>query len=99
MSEIIFFEPKGTLFLKDLFDDISKDIYKIKIFDIKTDDIYPDFSGIRPKIEFTGDFNDFKIYKDKLNGYNTFINLIGIDSPGLTSCLAISDYVFNLIQE
>ena len=34
MSEIIFFEPKGTLFLKDLFDDISKDIYKIKIFDI-----------------------------------------------------------------
>ncbi len=36
MSEIIFFEPKGTLFLKDLFDDISKDIYKIKIFDIKT---------------------------------------------------------------
>ena len=32
MSEIIFFEPKGTLFLKDLFDDISKDIYKIKIW-------------------------------------------------------------------
>ena len=36
MSEIIFFEPKGPLFLKDLFDDISKDNYKTKIFDIKT---------------------------------------------------------------
>ena len=36
MSEIIFFEPKVRLFLKDLFDDISKDNYKIKIFDIKT---------------------------------------------------------------
>ena len=36
MSEIIFFEPKGPLFLKDLFEDISKDNYKTKIFDIKT---------------------------------------------------------------
>ena len=36
MSENTFFEPKGPLFLKDLFDDISKDNYKTKIFDIKT---------------------------------------------------------------
>ena len=36
MSEIIFLSQKGPLFLKDLFEDISKDNYKTKIFDIKT---------------------------------------------------------------
>ncbi len=36
MSEIIFFEPKGPLFLKDLFDHTLKNNYKTKIFDIKT---------------------------------------------------------------
>ena len=36
MLNIIFFDLKGPFNLKDLFDDISKDNYKIKIFDIKT---------------------------------------------------------------
>ena len=36
MSEIIFFEPNGPFFLKDLFDHIPKDNHKTKIFDIKT---------------------------------------------------------------
>ena len=36
MSETIFFQPKGPFYLNDLSDDISKDIKKIKISDIKT---------------------------------------------------------------
>jgi 2-hydroxyglutarate dehydrogenase len=59
--------------------------------------IQEDFSGIRPKIKFDGKFNDFVIKNELNKGYKNFINLIGIDSPGLTSSLAIAKYVKNLI--
>ena len=38
------------------------------------------------------------IVNEDVNNKN-FYNLIGIDSPGLTSSLAIADYVFNLIKK
>ena len=66
-----------------------------KYIDINEDDIYEDFSGIRPKIKFDGNFNDFVI-KNEI-GFKNFINLIGIDSPGLTSCLSIAKYVESII--
>lgn len=47
----------------------------------------PDYSGIRPKI--AGD--DFVIRRD-----GPIINLLGIESPGLTSSLAIGEIVANL---
>ena len=68
-----------------------------KYIDINEDDIYEDFSGIRPKIKFDGNFNDFLIQNEYKAGYPNFINLIGIDSPGLTSCLAIAQHVESLI--
>lgn len=58
----------------------------------------PDFSGIRPKIKNNGNFSDFIIKNEKVQGFNNFINLIGIDSPGLTSSLSIAQYVENLID-
>lgn len=58
----------------------------------------PDFSGIRPKIKNNGSFNDFIIKNEKDQGFNNFINLIGIDSPGLTSSLSIAKYVESLIN-
>jgi len=61
-------------------------------------DLYHDFSGIRPKIKFDGCFNDFIIKNETERGYNNFINLIGIDSPGLTSCLSIARYVKSIIN-
>jgi L-2-hydroxyglutarate oxidase LhgO len=61
-------------------------------------ELYEDFSGIRPKIKFDGSFNDFVIKNEADNGFNNFINLIGIDSPGLTSSLAIAEYVESLIN-
>ena len=69
-----------------------------RFLDIKKDDIHPDFSGIRPKIKFTDNFNDFIIKNESDVGYENFINLIGIDSPGVTSCLAIASYVNDILR-
>lgn len=61
---------------------------------INIDDLIPESYGIRPKLQKKGDeFKDFVIKKE-MDG---FINLIGIDSPGLTSCLSIAKYVRNLL--
>ena len=68
-----------------------------QLLDVDNMDIYEDFSGIRPKIKFDGEFNDFIIKNEIDEGYENFINLIGIDSPGLTSSLAIAKYVKNII--
>ena len=78
-----------------------KEYYNVinNFLDIKEHDIYPDFSGIRPKIKFENKFNDFVIKNEIKKGYNNFINLIGIDSPGVTSSLAIADYVYEIISK
>jgi L-2-hydroxyglutarate oxidase LhgO len=57
---------------------------------IRREDVVPDMSGIRPKLQGPGEeFRDFVISED-LPG---FINLIGIESPGLTAAPAIARYV------
>ena len=60
-------------------------------------DLHSDFSGIRPKIRYDNKMNDFIITEEY--GFNNFYNLIGIDSPGLTSSLAIADFVYKLIKD
>ena len=40
-------------------------------------------------------FQDFVIREE--DGFGAFVNLLGIESPGLTSCLAIGDYVYDLL--
>ncbi|MDA9650964.1 FAD-dependent oxidoreductase [Candidatus Pelagibacter sp.] len=51
--------------------------------------------GIRPKIYYKSksEVNDFYIKKEK-----NIINLLGIESPGLTSCLAIGKHVSELVK-
>jgi len=68
-----------------------------QLLDIDEIDISEDFSGIRPKIKFGGNFNDFIIQNEAKEGFKNFINLVGIDSPGLTSSLAIAKYVKSII--
>ena len=51
------------------------------------------FSGLRPKVES----EDFIIEEAKDNP--NFINVIGIDSPGLTAAPAIATYVIDLISD
>jgi L-2-hydroxyglutarate oxidase LhgO len=63
------------------------------------DDIAPEMAGIRPKIQKPGEpLKDFYIREESLRGYPGFINLIGMESPGLTSSIAIAKYVNNLIN-
>lgn len=54
----------------------------------------PAFCGIRPKISGPGDpAADFLIQGPETHGVPGLVNLFGIESPGLTSSLAIADYV------
>ncbi|KAI1490805.1 FAD dependent oxidoreductase [Biscogniauxia mediterranea] len=61
----------------------------------------PDYAGIRPKLAPAGavgsgkGFVDFYVRAEE--GYRGWVNLLGIESPGLTSCLAIADYVVGLL--
>lgn len=74
-------------------------LYSLSLF-MKTDisDLYPYDSGIRPKLQKEGEkFRDFVIKNEYEAGLKNFINLIGIESPGLTSCLAIAKYVSEII--
>jgi L-2-hydroxyglutarate oxidase LhgO len=54
----------------------------------------PGYTGIRPKIQGPGESaKDFEIQTTQETGVNGFIALYGIESPGLTSSLAIADFV------
>ena len=60
--------------------------------------LQPDMSGIRPKLQGPRDpVTDFVIREEGERGLPGFINLIGIESPGLTACMAIAGYVEKII--
>lgn len=66
---------------------------------VSLDALTPDMSGIRPKIQGPGDpAMDFVIREESDCGMHGLINLIGIESPGMTSCLAIGKHVGELIS-
>ena len=66
---------------------------------LEFDDIAPEMAGIRPKIQKPGEpLRDFYIMEETGRGYPGFINLIGMESPGLTSSIAIAKYVDKLID-
>lgn len=68
------------------------------IKNLNEEDLSADFSGIRPKLFINGSSkSEFYINEESSNGFPRLINLIGIDSPGLTSSLAIAGRVRNLI--
>lgn len=65
---------------------------------ITKEDLTPDMAGIRPKRQAPGaPWADFVIVNEAAKGLPNLINLIGIESPGLTSSLAIADYAVKLM--
>lgn len=61
-------------------------------------DLAPDFSGVRPKLSGPGDpARDFYVNEETENGAPGFVNLAGIESPGLTSGMAIAKEVARLV--
>ncbi len=58
--------------------------------------LQPAYSGVRPKIHGPGETADFRIDGPNEHGLPGLINLFGIESPGLTSCLAIAERVAEL---
>jgi len=63
------------------------------------DDLSPEMSGIRAKLQAKGEgFRDFIIQAESGKGLSGLINLIGIESPGLTASPAIAEYVEDLMN-
>ncbi|RYO91087.1 hypothetical protein DL762_002383 [Monosporascus cannonballus] len=62
----------------------------------------PDYAGVRPKLAprgavgAGGGFRDFYVKAEE--GFAGWVNLLGMESPGLTSCLAVADYVRDLLH-
>jgi L-2-hydroxyglutarate oxidase LhgO len=58
----------------------------------------PGYAGIRPKLQAPGGPPaDFLIQGPQTHGVPGLVNLFGIESPGLTSALAIAEHVGNLV--
>jgi L-2-hydroxyglutarate oxidase LhgO len=80
-------------------DEFWRDIVKY-LPTIRKEDLHPDMSGIRAKLQGPGDpVRDFVIAHEEDRGYPGLINLIGIESPGLTSAPAIAEMVGNWVNE
>ncbi len=59
----------------------------------------PAYAGIRPKLHAAGEAaRDFIISGPAMHGIGGLVCLYGIESPGLTSCLALADHVAELLE-
>ena len=66
---------------------------------VKDEDLTPDMSGLRPKLQAKGEpQRDFVIREESDRGLPGFINLIGIESPGLTASPAIAKMVGRMLK-
>ncbi len=60
--------------------------------------LQPGYSGIRPKIQAPGEpATDYVIHGPREHGVPGLINLYAIESPGMTSSLAIADHVAEML--
>lgn len=66
---------------------------------IRREALHPDMCGIRPKLQAPGEgYRDFIISEESERGYPRLINLLGIESPGLTACIPIARHVSSLVE-
>jgi L-2-hydroxyglutarate oxidase LhgO len=79
----------------------SSFIHAIKRYypNLKSDNLHPSYSGIRPKLSAANEqAKDFIIQDQEQHKLDGLINLFGIESPGLTASLAIADYVVDKVD-
>ncbi len=68
--------------------------------DVRMEDLHPDMTGIRAKLQGPGEpVKDFVIRHEEDRGLPGFINLVGIESPGLTSSPAIAEMVEKMVKD
>ena len=61
---------------------------------IRDRELAPSYAGVRPKVSGPGGGDsDFVVQDRHEHGVSGLVNLFGIESPGLTSCLALADWV------
>jgi L-2-hydroxyglutarate oxidase LhgO len=66
--------------------------------EIRDDELAPGYAGIRPKLQGPGEpVRDFVIEEASRHGAPRLVNLIGIESPGLTASEAIAEVVDRII--
>jgi len=60
----------------------------------------PDYAGIRPKLHGPGEPQpDFQLHGREVHGLDGLVALFGIESPGLTSSLAIGEAVADMLTD
>ena len=65
---------------------------------LSPEDLSPDQSGIRPKLHGPGEpIADWVIREEADHGLPGLVDLVGMESPGLTACLAIAEEVAGLL--
>ena len=65
---------------------------------IEPERLQPGYTGIRPKISGPGEAAaDFRIDGPDVHGVPGLVNLLGIESPGLTASLAIAEQVASMV--
>ena len=66
--------------------------------ELDVDKLRPGYTGIRPKVVGRGEPDgDFAIVTEQAHGFSGFVSLHGIESPGLTACLAIAEKVVSTL--
>jgi len=66
---------------------------------LRTEWLSPDYAGVRPKLAGPGEsFRDFVIAEESEAELPGLVNLIGIESPGLTAAGAIAERVVELLR-
>ncbi|KAJ2461337.1 hypothetical protein GGF42_000259 [Coemansia sp. RSA 2424] len=67
---------------------------------VRSEDLSLGYTGIRPKLQHPGGaFRDFVVREESDAGMPGFVNLVGLESPGLTSSLAIASMVDTILHQ
>jgi L-2-hydroxyglutarate oxidase LhgO len=92
----------------DSADDLAVDAAQARVFEAQVRQYWPGlpagalvpaYAGIRPKISAPGQAAcDFLIQGPAVHGVDGLVNLFGMESPGLTSSLAIAEHVQSLLR-